>query len=495
MRATVIVNSINDNVFGAFEDSNIVVESSVNYILAASFVRDLTLTGSAEFGLGNGLANVITGNDSANLLNGNGGDDTLFGGGGDDILLSGTGNNILEGGAGADTINGSEGWSVASYLHAGSAVRVNLSVVDGSDNTGDAANDHYIDIKGASGSAYGDTLIGNDIFNWIDGDQGNDTIDGGKGGDSLMGSAGHDSLIGGEGADTMAGGSGDDTYLIDNAGDRLVEAAGAGTDTAIVSVDFSLAAMANVEILELAAGALGTRLTGGSGNNRLIGNAGSNMLDGGAGADTLDGGAGNDIYIVDNAGDTIIDAAGIDTVFRKLSGTLSASMENLTAAAGTAALALTGNALANVITGNVGANALKGAAGDDVLSGGLGNDKLYGGLGKDVLTGGAGKDIFVFDTKPNKATNLDKILDFRVKDDTIWLDNKHMPKLGRAGKLNKEFFSTVGHKEADDYLSYSRKTGVLSYDADGSGLKAAAVAIAILPKNLGTITAADFLIM
>jgi serralysin len=164
----------------------------------------------------------------------------------------------------------------------------------------------------------------------------------------------------------------------------------------------------------------------------------------------------------------------------------------------TTPLRLTGTAAANRLTGEAGGDLLFGLGGADILRGEAGNDKLYGGLGKDVLTGGAGKDIFVFDTKPNKATNLDKILDFRVKDDTIWLDNKYMPKLGagsvsKLGRLNKEFFSTVGHKEADDYLSYSRKTGVLSYDADGSGLKAAAVAIAILPKNLAP-THLDFLV-
>jgi Ca2+-binding RTX toxin-like protein len=67
---------------------------------------------------------------------------------------------------------------------------------------------------------------------------------------------------------------------------------------------------------------------------------------------------------------------------------------------------------------------IKGGAGKDSIGGGFGNDRLWGGLGNDVLTGGKGKDIFVFDTKANAKTNVDKIGDFSAKDDSIWLDNK-----------------------------------------------------------------------
>lgn len=106
----------------------------------------------------------------------------------------------------------------------------------------------------------------------------------------------------------------------------------------------------------------------------------------------------------------------------------------------------------------------------------------------------------MFDTKPNKATNLDKLADFNVKDDTIWLDNAVFRKLGKKGtelkpaRLDKKFF-TIGDKASDlnYHLVYSKKKGALLYDVDGSGAKAA-VEIATMKKNLA-ITASDILII
>jgi Ca2+-binding RTX toxin-like protein len=114
---------------------------------------------------------------------------------------------------------------------------------------------------------------------------------------------------------------------------------------------------------------------------------------------------------------------------------------------------------------------------------------LNGGAGRDTLKGGASQDVFVFDTKPNKATNLDRITDYNVKEDTLWLDNAIFKKLGPGTedspeRISKSFFK-VGSKaqDKDDYVLYNSKTGVLSYDADGSG-KGKAVEIAQLSKNL-----------
>jgi Ca2+-binding RTX toxin-like protein len=149
--------------------------------------------------------------------------------------------------------------------------------------------------------------------------------------------------------------------------------------------------------------------------------------------------------------------------------------------------------------GNDDANVIKGGTGKDVIAGGAGDDTISGGLGNDVLTGGAGKDVFVFDTKLNRKTNLDKIADFSVRDDTIWLDNKYMSKLGKGtelkpGKLNKAFFTIGDHaKDKNDYLVYDSKKGVLYYDADGSG-NGKAVEIATLKKGL-KMTYHDFFVI
>jgi len=76
-------------------------------------------------------------------------------------------------------------------------------------------------------------------------------------------------------------------------------------------------------------------------------------LIGGTGNDRLTGGLGNDTFVVDAAGDLVIEAAGqgTDTVRSATNHTFAANVENL-ALMGTAALNGAGNALANVMTGN-----------------------------------------------------------------------------------------------------------------------------------------------
>lgn len=138
---------------------------------------------------------------------------------------------------------------------------------------------------------------------------------------------------------------------------------------------------------------------------------------------------------------------------------------------------------------------LNGTKGKDNLTGGTGNDKFYAGYGNDTLNGLGGADVFVFNAKlgthkTDRKVNFDKITDFKPGEDKIWLDNAIFKKLGKAGTelapaaLNKKFFK-VGTKAGDknDYLIYDKKTGILSYDADGSGAKEA-IEIAKLSAKL-----------
>lgn len=158
---------------------------------------------------------------------------------------------------------------------------------------------------------------------------------------------------------------------------------------------------------------------------------------------------------------------------------------------------LYGSSGADTLQGFAGNDILFGETDDDILLGGDGSDWLAGGHGQDVLFGGEGKDGFAFTTKPDRK-DTDKIADFSVKDDTIFLDDMYMKKLGsadglRAVKLKKAFF-VIGSKARDsnDYIIYDDKKGVLYYDSNGSAA-GGSVAIATLPKKL-KMTAGDFLI-
>jgi Ca2+-binding RTX toxin-like protein len=289
----------------------------------------------------------------------------------------------------------------------------------------------------------------------------------------------------------MAGGAGNDRYVVDNVGDRVVEAAGGGADEVVSSVTF-VAGLQEIEAITLGGAgninalgnALANTITGNAGANRLIGAEGDDTLDGGAGADRLEGGAGDDAYVVDNAGDRVVEAAGAgsDRVSSSVSFVLPAEVEALRLT-GSAALFGFGNALANAVTGNDGANRLHGRDGADTLDGGLGSDRLYGG---------AGADLFVF-LGPPGGGQVDRFVDFVVAEDRIGLGAAGLPGLA-PGPLDPGALAlgtaatTAAHR-----LIYDGASGWLLHDADGVG-GAAAVGFAILPAGLA-LTAADVLIL
>lgn len=314
--------------------------------------------------------------------------------------LAGTGNaadNLLVGNAGDNRLDGRAGQDCASYAQAVQGVQVSLSI-SGWQATG-AGSDRLLSIENLGGSRFADRLTGN---------------------------AGANRLDGARGIDTLTGGMGDDIYVVDRSGDRLIEAAGAGTDTVISSVDWVLAP--HLEHLALTGAAIhGTgnaaanRLTGTAAANRLQGWAGNDTLDGGAGRDTLSGGLGHDLYIVDRADDILSEAGGggFDRVKAAVNWYLAPGFEHLTLT-GTARIGM-GNALANRIAGNAQDNELSGAIGADTIFGGGGDDLLTGGDGADMLSGGMGADRFVWFSHSESRVGIarDVVIDFKPGADII----------------------------------------------------------------------------
>lgn len=488
---------------------------------------------------GHGL--VLRGNAGNNILTGSWGvDDFLYGMDGDDYLDGGGGgNDWMFGGTGIDTV---------TYAHASGAVVVSLIAGTA---TGDGTDSFDSSIENIVGSAFADTLSGDNGVNVITGGEGNDIINGRGGSDSLHGGAGNDTyyiddagdraleasaadgddqvrstvsfrlgnyietlvlsgtaainatgnslnnliygnaanniINGGAGADSLRGGAGNDLYYVDNLGDRIAEGAGAGVDQVRSSVDHTLGA--NVETLVLT----GTAVRG-YGNdlaNTIYGTDGANVIDGRGGADSMRGGAGNDIYVVDNLGDRIAEAAagGVDRVNSYVDHLLGANVDNLVMY-GTAVRGY-GNDLANSITGNAVANVLDGRGGNDTLSAGAGADRLYGGIGNDRLTGGAGTDRFYFDTALS-SSNVDRVIDFSVADDSFVLDLTIFSALAGTGTLSAAAFATGARAgDADDRIIYDSATGRLYYDADGNGA-GAQVLFATVTAGLA-LTSSDFI--
>jgi Ca2+-binding RTX toxin-like protein len=112
------------------------------------------------------------------------------------------------------------------------------------------------------------------------------------------------------------------------------------------------------------------------------------------------------------------------------------------------------------------------------------NDILRGGGGNDTLAGNAGRDSFVFDAKPSRTANSDRIVDFNVADDRFVLDKSVFTKLMKTGKLSSAAFWTgAAAHDGNDRIIYNKATGAVLYDADGSG-RGAPVQFAAVGKNL-----------
>lgn len=404
--------------------------------------------------LGSAYDDQLTGNVQANKLSG------------------GLGNDTLEGAGGADRLDGGAGTNTSSYAGSSQGVTVYLAADRQLENQGgDAQGDAFTNIQNLLGSAYADTLVGDEKNNSLSGGAGDDTLEGGAGGDVfdggtgsntvtyvhsamgvsvylgadqqiynsgpdasgdtfkniqnligtekndvlvgdaesnlLQGGGGDDVLEGGLGADTLQGGEGHDTVSYENATQGVTASLGSAVQNVAEAAGDIYTSIENLRGTQF-----NDSLTGDASDNTLQGLAGNDTLDGGGGINNLIGGTGDDTYVINNVADTIVENIneGKDQVSSSVTYTLGSNLENLTLT-GSAKINGTGNGLANVITGNSADNTLDGAAGADTLVGGAGNDTYVVDDAGDVITenAGEGKDLVQSSFTYTLAANLENL--------------------------------------------------------------------------------------
>jgi Ca2+-binding RTX toxin-like protein len=400
---------------------------------------------------------VVTGGAGNDTLRGGAMADVLSGGGGNDTLYAVGGNDQLDGGTGTDfllytaaatgqelvTATGGAGTDILSADFSALATPLTWSLTP--DGLGGysgflaAGADHRINFTGIERFV----VIGGMGADDISTGDGGDLLSGGVGNDVLHGNGGADSLSGGTGIDTLIGGTGNDTYILvsaEDASDTIVENAGEGTDE--VDTDFASYTLgANLENL-FGNATTGQTLTGNElanyidastgndvlnslgGNDTLRGDLGNDTLDGGTGADAMDGDAGNDIYYVDDLGDTVTDASGIDEIRTALASyTMTATgIEFLTGTSATGQ-ALTGGSGNDVITGGVGDDVLDGGAGVDNLRGGKGDDTYYADNSQDFAVENAGEGydkVFASVSSFNLSPNVEALTGTSASGQTLF---------------------------------------------------------------------------
>lgn len=376
-------------------------------------------------------SDLLYGNEDNDIINGGVGNDNLDGGTGDDILRGGTGNDIYtvdtvgdvieeNPNEGTDKVNSYISWTLGANLE--NLTLLGNTIIDG---TGNELDNH---------------IIGNNAVNRLEGGDGNDWLIGKDGNDILIGGNGNDRLNGETGEDTLEGGLGNDVYEIDSVGDVIIEAADAGIDTVISSVDWTLGV--NLENLTL----VGNQATLGIGNdldNRITGNNADNVLFGEAGNDILNGGAGND-----------------------------------------------------ELFGSDGNDILNGGAGNDELFGGAGNDILNGGTGADSFSFGNPGNPF-----NNSDFGIDTVADFAVGVDDIKLDKVSFSALtsvvGNGFSVGGEFASVSNDTLAaisNGLIVYSLGSGRLFYNQNGSADGLGSGAHFATLSGAPTLTANNFVI-
>jgi len=188
----------------------------------------------------------------------------------------------------------------------------------------------------------------------------------------------------------------------------------------------------------------------------LRGDEANDLLDGGSDNDAMYGGEGNDTYVVDHAGDRVLEkqGEGNDTVKAAIDYALTPEVETLYLTDG--AISGTGNALVNN---------LNGSDLDNVLSGLDGDDRLCGLGGDDTLIGGAGADAFIFSQAP--VNGRDTIVDFVHGVDQLMFAGADYGFARGHALTDAEFTLGTAAAGASAQFIWDAASGHLYFDADG----------------------------
>ncbi len=327
---------------------------------ASTWDKNLTVTANAAgsvIATGSGVDTINTGAGADHVTTGDG-DDRLNGvvGAGDDIDL-GAGNDTatfatsatgaVRGGAGVDTL-----------LFVGAAVTVNLATnthFTGFENLSAAGATGVVNFIGVAGTTAVATGKANDVINVAAATDGV-TINAGAGNNIVTGGAGADSITLGAGTDNIRAGGGNDVVRGNlTAGDRVLLEGGDDT-------------------ISLPTSAIAVTVDGGSGSDTLIVR--------GSAAQTFNLGATDDNGTL----------AGTYTNFENISAAAATGKLTVTGVAGTTSI-VTGSG-ADVITVAAAAQGviINAGAGANTVTGSAFNDTITLGAGKDIINAGNGAD-------------------------------------------------------------------------------------------------------
>lgn len=379
--------------------------------------------------IGGALSDSLWGNEGNDTLHGAGGDDYLGGDGGSDLLLGGDGNDVL--------------------LHSYDGFNYGFGYED-------QASDH------------------------LQGGNGNDTLAGGRG-DTLDGGTGTDSALLYL-AYSNAGRVADLRKITAPTGLDLGEGTVLRGIDYVAEIEFGFAA-GNDRITTSAQHSGSVNLGGGNDTLTFVGRPDSNTyLEGGAGTDTLilsgDFSVRTDLGWPFASGFEIITLRpGNDYWLRNIVGDEIRVRINGASLGIDDTLRIDGSPRTNGFsaTGGAAADSLTGGDGRDTLTGGAGDDLIQGGRRGDVVTGGDGADRFRFGAS-NEGS--DSISDFVTGTDVIEVVRGGFLgglKVGMNLLAEGRFVEGAVATAARGQFLYDATTGTLRWDSDGTGVRASVV--------------------